>query len=584
MPPRKKPSAPAASRYSVIRFALALYLLALLPRIVFVLLAGRADLSLDEIEYHLLATNLAKGNGFRWFFDLKSSFRPPGYPFCLAALYYFTGPNYFLARLVQTFLVATTGVLTWGLGRQLMTESAARLAGIIIALYPPLIFYTVALMGENLFIPLLLLGLYCLVRPSSSPIPHSQFILHPLLSALSFGLAILIRPELTYLLPFVLAWLYLVTRRRQTATRTDTDEHGRKRGHGATASSSGVEPRASSSQPHFALRTTLFLVLLALIITPWVIRNYHVTGRFVYLDTRTGYNLYLGYNDRANGTFDMMRAQDLIDAFIKENLARIDLPKPLTEAQVRNLLYREVMAYKQPGRLDYPLRKQFDPDSALSDVVMNDWGMARAKEFIQEHPLRALALLPLKFAYFWDLEHRIFLFAYSNNFIGPLPRPLLALFFLLLLAPFPLLVLLSILHVTLKPPPATHPETSTLKSQCQTSQAPDFPFLIPHSSFLILPIVFYALLHTLTFGEARFHYVILPFLALLAAQTLTRLRTTRKSRSPVSSIPHSPFFLHPSSFILLLLFLLIWAHGLYASWDHWLAVFGPNGHQSYLEF
>ena len=97
-------------------FALRLYVIALVLRLIPVFLARDWDGSDDMFQYDMLARSLASGNGFRWYakddlnqlaqfvnFDLSSvkdydpargiatSFRAPLYPTFLAVVYFLTG-------------------------------------------------------------------------------------------------------------------------------------------------------------------------------------------------------------------------------------------------------------------------------------------------------------------------------------------------------------------------------------------------------------------------------------------------------------------------------------------------------------
>lgn len=170
-----------------------IYVVALAVRLAFTLAVGRGDLSYDEIEYHMLGANLAAGNGYNWFFGLPTAFRPPGYPFLLAALYWFIGPNYFVARIVQCFFAATVGVLTYLLGREMFDRRIARLGALFVSLYPPLVVHSMALMTESIFIPLLLLSLWLFIIYRA----HGNVMRMWLPSAI-FAFAVLMRPTLTF--------------------------------------------------------------------------------------------------------------------------------------------------------------------------------------------------------------------------------------------------------------------------------------------------------------------------------------------------------------------------------------------------
>lgn len=494
-------------------FLLALYGVALLPRLVFTAVAGRGDLSLDEIEYFLIARNLAEGHGYRWYFDLPCTFRPPGYPFFLAGLCLTGGAQYYVVRLLQTLLIATQPVLTYLLARRMGGKGAARMAGLFVAFYPPLVLYSVALMPENVFISLLLASLLFLDKAAQAGLRR-----HTILAGVSLAAAILVRPSFTPFLAVLLVWFLF----------------------------------RSGNVRKTAIQWTAIVGIVAVAAVPWSIRNTLQAGQFVFLDSTAGYNLYVGYNPRATGTFDLAVAQDLVKAFIDRGMASLAKeagfkPDP---ALAQKLLRKEIFDYQRPP--GEPKKAYFREyaDRIESDVYLHNTGRARAVEFMREHPGRALALIPLKFMHFWNLEHRIFLFAYSHDFIGPVPAVPLFMLFFLLLAPFPLLTVGALTAIV-------------FNSSWNRTWA-----------LILLPMGYLTVLHSLTFGDARFHYPIVPLLAILAAQNL----------GLVPRIKQASWVRKGVALFLIVLFASIWAYGLCASWPQWQAVLGPNGNQSNLSF
>jgi hypothetical protein len=134
--------------------------------------------------------------------------------------------------------------------------------------------------------------------------------------------------------------------------------------------------------------------VISILIAPWVIRNYNVTGQFVFLDTRTGFNLYIGYNPNATGTFNFESATEL--------------------------------------------------NAIVDDVERHNWGMERAVEYIKENPAQSLLLMPKKFFYLYDLDKREYIAAYSRNYIGELHPIALSVLFFLIMSPFALVVTSSL--------------------------------------------------------------------------------------------------------------------------------------------
>ena len=487
VPPKRIP-------WNVILLLASLFLLALIPRLTFVCISKNAALTYDEADYDMLARNLALGNGYvysdRKTQNVPVTFRPPGYPFFISLVYRCfdgIGPYYyqphkpavFAMRIVQAFLGATVPLLVYFLALHIFSRRVALIAGLIMAFYTTFIFFTAALMTENLFIPTLLLSLLLLLKT------EGKYPIHFCITgALVLGYAIHIRPELVFFLPVLFVWFYLSTRDKRKAL----------------------------------IRWGIVAGIVIIMVTPWSVRNYRLLNQFVFLDVRTGYNLYIGYHDGADGSFSMKAAKTL--AF--------DLPQDRT------------------GKWE---------------MIRQTWGTEQAIKFIKEHPWRAIGLLPLKFLHFWDLDKREYLFAYSYGYIGHLPSVLLALALALVMLPFAFVVLGGIIGVTFTRP-------------------------IPSGVWLFLSLIlFYTIGYTLLFGEPRFHMPLAPLLAVLAAQGVTlfpNLWQQWRSHDPETneSLKRRAF----AAGLVMLFFICMWSYGLFLCRDKIAAVFGPNGHQSRIEF
>ena len=266
-----------------------LFLLALIPRLALTLAFLRMPIGLDDMfQYDMLARSLAAGNGYRWYqreavarlkpyldqllpqeLDLEAVplegfqtiFRAPGYPAFLALIYRLGGFENRLAwaRIVQALLGALLAPLAAYFASTLTSPKAAVLAGAVVALYPILWLYPSGLASENLFLPLVLLGLLALLAD-----PHARRARWGTLSGLVLGAATLTRGSLVLFLP--LAWLWLWRHR----------------------------------SPRHAALSMLAAMLLLL---PWAARNSLIAGRPAFVENTAGYNLYIGYHPKGDGTF-----------------------------------------------------------------------------------------------------------------------------------------------------------------------------------------------------------------------------------------------------------------------------------------
>lgn len=255
------------SRWSAGRFALVLFVVAFLLRIgaVFALrdiTAGPGrEFGADGIEFDLFATRMSRGLGYTWSDGTATAFRAPGYPFFLAALYLLPGADHPAAYLGMALLGAGTTVITYLLGRELLSETPARLAAVFTAVYVPHIYFTTVFASENLFIPCLGGGVLLFLRYLKEARARLLFG-----AALLLGVATLTRPFAILLLP-VLSVVLLVRRHDQALT-------GR------------------------LLATAVLTAGFALMVLPWTARNYGVFGRPVLVATNGGSTFYGANNDR----------------------------------------------------------------------------------------------------------------------------------------------------------------------------------------------------------------------------------------------------------------------------------------------
>jgi len=127
---------------------------------------------------------------------------PPLYPLFLALCYYLFGINtvaYFLPHIILSSL---TCILVYLLGEEIYNDRKIALTGALAtAFYPDLIFWTYQVRTETLFIFLIVLGFWLLVRGNARK--SSLFIL---MSGVPFGLAALTRGVFIPFIPLLFLW------------------------------------------------------------------------------------------------------------------------------------------------------------------------------------------------------------------------------------------------------------------------------------------------------------------------------------------------------------------------------------------
>jgi len=123
-----------------------------------------------------------------------------------------------------------------------------------------------------------------------------------------------------------------------------------------------------------------------LTIAPWIVRNSLLHHKLTGIETSMGYNLYLGYHPKGNGSFVFGPSLDLL--------------------------------------------------TILDDAERDKVGTHKAIEFIQAQPERFIPLAINRLGFFFGLEKRVLMYFYSNNILGYVPLPLLLTIAAILLLPF----------------------------------------------------------------------------------------------------------------------------------------------------
>lgn len=239
----------------------------------------------DAFAYRALAESLYEegsygGSGFKTPSDWS-----PGAPLLYAGAYYLTGGvRDGVARGVQALLGTAAILVIYLLTLRLSSRrSAALVAAAMVAVYPPFIHSTGALMSEPPAIFTLPAAILALLWADSNRSGWAWA-----LSGLLFGLTALIRPEYLFV---ALAFAVLVLVRRWM-----------------------------QAGPGRALLTTaVFFAAVLVPIVPWTVHNYVQLDRIVPISTGSGKALYVGTYLPADGEYQRVKA-DLHERFTGETL------------------------------------------------------------------------------------------------------------------------------------------------------------------------------------------------------------------------------------------------------------------------
>jgi len=158
---------------------------------------------MDEGKHHEWAQLIASGEGL----GPRPYFRAPLYYHLLGGLYAAVGPQVAFARALGCVLGALTCCLLARLGIALGGVGVGLLAGLIAAVYWPLVYFDALLLtvGLEVFLNvLMLLLLLAAVRRGSLPLF--------LLAGVVWGLSALNRPNVLAFAPGILAWIWIGSR------------------------------------------------------------------------------------------------------------------------------------------------------------------------------------------------------------------------------------------------------------------------------------------------------------------------------------------------------------------------------------
>lgn len=238
-------SSRGVTRSSEVKHLLILFFLALAVRFIFVVFYQ--GLPHDAIGYDMLARNLLAGNGFSWEPAPPyhpNLFRTPVYPVFLAIIYKLFGFHDTIVYVVQALIGSATCSVVYLIARRYWDRRLALLASLLNATYLYAAYHVSVKLTETLFTFLMCCAIYIVVLGSQK----QSWRLMAVAGAV-MGVAILCRPE-ALLFPLLLLPLFLVLHRF----------------------------RAPWLKMGMALVVSAFLIVL-----PWSIRNYYVSGKTVAL-------------------------------------------------------------------------------------------------------------------------------------------------------------------------------------------------------------------------------------------------------------------------------------------------------------
>lgn len=297
----------------------------------------------------------------------ESIYFNPLYPFLLALVYRVFGPQPMGMMIVQAALDSAVCIILYGLAvRALASRTTGLIAAFLYAVHGLAIFYTGMILGTTAAAFLFILTAFLLLPGEKGRWKNPA-------AGVACGLCCLLRPNVLFALPAIIFWI---------------------------VSGAGIRPRKRS-----ILRLLPFGIGFILVLLPFSLRHYRITGEVSLPFGNGGLNFYVGNHPGAEGTYTYL---DGISHSPAEQI----------KSSIR-------LAGNQAGR-ELGLREA------------SGYWMEKTREFIQKQPGEFLLGLGRKFVLFWNrceigqnVDYR-----FSHRFAPLLYLPLLSFG---LIAPFALL-------------------------------------------------------------------------------------------------------------------------------------------------
>jgi 4-amino-4-deoxy-L-arabinose transferase-like glycosyltransferase len=222
-------------------------------------------------EMGRIARSIASGQGFSSPTDLStgpSAWAPPVYPYILAAVFkvfgIYSNASGWIILAFNSVFSALTCVTLYRIGERMYGASVGRATAWTWALFPYAIYWPVRVVWETSLTAFLLsAAIWISVAIDAESGRSRNWIVFGLL----WGVIALTNTSVLALLPFCLLWLLY----------------------------------NSSNRRRQLMNIVLCLVAAAVVVTPWLIRNFEVFGKFVFIRDNLPLEMHMANNDRYTG-------------------------------------------------------------------------------------------------------------------------------------------------------------------------------------------------------------------------------------------------------------------------------------------
>jgi 4-amino-4-deoxy-L-arabinose transferase-like glycosyltransferase len=211
--------------------------------------------------YDFLAITIAEGHGYRFFADTtETMLRTPGWPLVLAGLFSVFGYGLTAVKVFNVLCSVGTGVLTFALGKRVTRNHLVAMAAALIYFLHPAVVIADSRGGlESLFMLFMMLFVFLVYRAFDS-----NRLLPYIGAGAILGVTLLIKSTVVLFIPCVFLCLAL-------------------------------SERSFAGLRHAVLASGVLALTAGLVLTPWIVRNYRLSGEFVPTMTVGGMAAYTGY-------------------------------------------------------------------------------------------------------------------------------------------------------------------------------------------------------------------------------------------------------------------------------------------------
>ena len=300
---------------------IAIFASALIVRILLIIvfktydIPGKNDNWSFGYETGRVARAIASGDGFSSPFEIGSTptaWVAPIYTYILALVFktfgVYSQGSAFIILFLNSLFSSLTCVVVYFVAKIVKNSTVGFLSAIIFAIYPSSIWHSINTIWNTTLSALLISALILYAIATIKKINLWKCVIGGML----MGFTTLVNPGSMVFFPFYFFWIY---------------------------SKIGSNPRRVS------VCLSLMMVSFLITISPWVIRNYKVFGKFIPVKSNLGLELRLGNNPNADGTFSMQKEVALHPTFSREEMKRFNEMKEIgyvefSMKEARNFMYK----------------------------------------------------------------------------------------------------------------------------------------------------------------------------------------------------------------------------------------------------